>query len=641
MASYSPDTPPRVSKQNSTGQISSQTSGLGRGQSPYFKMNSFTFPNLANDLTADQKTVKRSSSADDPPQTAGQSPPPKPPRKKSPRPQSKLADHSSQATNGAGTSPSSSPPQPPRQTDSSRPSTDDTVYLPPASKHTASSNYDSLLPKQKGDVYDHLGPTTTDLASLLPNTMSRYRTEAKQKPDSGAKKELRSASSLTEYPPSNSTELPVNEGPKASKVIKNGEMAGPTNLPWRKLPRVDIKDEPEVHAWRNLRSSATEPSLSPTRDIEYSMEPRNFSQAFHVPKNQCSLKTDPKIEEEEEEEEEKDEMIESNAEQQEPSADEPAVLHPAMSLGGVPDMRMDLEYSMEPRMYAFRNQQTALTMPLAENRRPKKKRKDGERKKKRKETKEVSEKKDNEEKLAEEKGDIKVRLTEDKVKDIEATDQDDKKLPRIEEELEKDKEEPEQTAKEVRTTERAKKKKKGAKQVKEAREDDDGSRKTSKTKRKSKSEARASKTSQESSTAAKEEKQLETDKPQVEQEVPPSETQEPSTAHVKSPVENKDRSEALQSKTQDSPRTNKQETAKTQVNANDRLLLEVAERKRDDSAIEDHRQQLVEHRPSEETSRRERERSADTTSTPIDSSPEPQVSIKIQVVPLYIFFYFS
>ena len=41
---------------------------------------------------------------------------------------------------------------------------------------------------------------------------------------------------------------------------------GPANPPWRKLPRVAIKDEPEVnaHSRRNLHSSVTEPSLSPT-----------------------------------------------------------------------------------------------------------------------------------------------------------------------------------------------------------------------------------------------------------------------------------------------------------------------------------------------------------------------------------------
>ena len=133
---------------------------------------------------------------------------------------------------------------------------------------------------------------------------------------------------------------------------------GPANPPWRKLPRVAIKDEPEVnaHSWRNLRSSVTEPSLSPTcRDIEYSVEPRNFSQAyFHTPKNQCSLKADEKIKEE------RDEVTESNAEQQEPTADqsdETAESHPTMSLATVLEMRMDLEYSMEPRMHASRSKQ--------------------------------------------------------------------------------------------------------------------------------------------------------------------------------------------------------------------------------------------------------------------------------------------
>ena len=170
MTSSSPDTPPRVSKQNSTDHTSTRSGGLGRGQSPYFKLNSLTLmTDVANGLrgqTADQKTAKRSSSASDFSQTAGQSPPPKPPCKRSPRPQSKLANHSS---HDADTPLSSSPPQPSRQTDSSQPSTDDTVYLPPTTnKPSASSNYDNLLPKQKTDVYDHLGPNTTDLASLLP-----------------------------------------------------------------------------------------------------------------------------------------------------------------------------------------------------------------------------------------------------------------------------------------------------------------------------------------------------------------------------------------------------------------------------------------------------------------------------------------
>ena len=411
MTSSSPDTPPRVSKRNSTDHTSTRSGGLGRGQSPYFKLNSLTLmTDVANDLrgqTADQKTAKRSSSASDFSQTAGQSPPPKPPRKRSPRPQSKLADHSS---HDADTPPSSSPSQPPRQTNSSQPSTDDTVYLPPVTKPSASSNYDNLLPKQKTDVYDHLGSNTTDLASLLPNTMRRYRSEAKQKPEPGTSTELRTP---TKYP-SNSSELTIGKnvstGPKASDKMsedtKNGEKAvndGPANPPWRKLPRVAIKDEPEVnaHSWRNLRSSVTEPSLSPTcRDIEYSVEPRNFSQAyFHTPKNQCSLRADEKIEEEEED---RDEVTESNAEQQEPTADqsdETAESHPTMSLATVPEMRMDLEYSMEPRMYASRNQQAAHTMPLAAgNKGPKKKRRDGERKKKKRE---VSEKKDITEKLAE------------------------------------------------------------------------------------------------------------------------------------------------------------------------------------------------------------------------------------------------
>ena len=111
--------------------------------------------------------------------------------------------------------------------------------------------------------------------------------------------------------------------------------------------------------------------------------------------------------------------------------------------------------------------------------------------------------------------------------------------------------------------------------------------------------ARQSKMAQDSSTAVNKEKQLERDtvKAQIkEQEAP---TQDLSTTEEKqladeTPVERQDKSEALQSETQNSPRTGS--TVKAQTNGNDRvrLLLEVAQKKekQDNSAseqVEDHR----------------------------------------------------
>ena len=507
---------------------SRKSGGLGRGKSPYFKKNlafptaDLPSPNNSSDQD-DQNTAKESPlQIKNPVQTADQSPPPKPPRKRSPRLKSKIAEHS-QATNGTDQSPSSTPPQPSRHEADIPPTNTDTAELPPASQQSASSNhdtlspstaavelppvpqpsasssnydtllpntdtvylppatqqspnltYDSLLPKRDAEMYDHLGPTT-DLAALLPNTLSRYSksSDAQQKPAASTATEEHNGTDQT----GNTTtatingddrEVPIAKKPLDSKDEPRSKKRDADSLkgdehavaPWsRKLPRVVIKDEPEkaAHPWRNMQDSNIDtPSL--IRDLEYSMEPRNFSQRIAASTmNKFSLGADAGIKEEEKEVEEtsqdndeSNKMTEENRTEEEPilDTDEKVNLHPwrqqtvnvPVSLAPVSNTMPDLEYSMEPRMYASHSQQTAATLPATagQHKATKKKKKDGKKKKKvKKVVAEQNESKKTEEQATPQESvasDQTGESTEGEVIEKQRTDINDKMLEKIEEE---------------------------------------------------------------------------------------------------------------------------------------------------------------------------------------------------------------
>ena len=416
-----------------------RNSGLGRGASPFFTpLQDFSFPKLLQD---EPPTCNSSGQADRlQPQatdlkTASQSPPPKPPRRRSPKVQPKVPKMSQETGEDTTLNP---PPPPPSQThppEHFRPSVD-TIYLPPAPKPATSSNYDMLLPKTSTDTYDHLGPGESQLASLLPNTMNRRSavgplSNPPQTDHSTTTKEA--ASTLVNSDSNQGTDVqePVGndvseqknqkgeEGGKEKEEEKNvkedgGVQAEPKPPPWRSLPRVLIKEEPKVIAfpWRKMLQKAESPQpqamQETARDIEYSMEPRNFSQQhrIHTPQRQIHLGKEEKIEEEErkeekdeeredeeeeseeEEEAERDEeeeeeqeravkeesnaAVEENTKEERDEVEEEEPSYPwrrgglAASLSTSPGLMMDLEYSMEPRMYSARPQHVPQVLQSSE-----------------------------------------------------------------------------------------------------------------------------------------------------------------------------------------------------------------------------------------------------------------------------------